>query len=1056
PPGEGEGEGRPSAPDLRFPPKLSAKEKDTGLAIRLGAHLGEVVVEERQDDKKPLDLYGLQVDTAARIMSLGEGGQILCTRAIFDNARQVLKGRDLGGLEPLVWLNHGLYLMKGVDEPIEVCEVGEEGLGVLRPPAASEKARPADGSVEELGWRPAPDGHVPGTEWLLEEKIGQGGFGEVWRAAHRATKEKRVFKFCFHRDRLRALRRELALFQVIRQKIGEHPGIVRLHEVYLKEAPYYLGMEFVPGHNLRDWLLEGERIRQLSTRAKLEIVAQVADALDVAHKSGVIHQDLKPQNMLVDEVAVEVAPGVPRTKLSDFGVGRVVNESVISNLGITSGASALLQTTKSGTESGTLLYMAPERVEGQSASPQSDLYSLGVVLYQMMACDLNRAVTPEWAKDIPDPIVRADLRALLAGKPDGRLASAAELATRLRAWSGRRKSLAVKRFVLVAAAVLVLVAGAFGIWKLRQYELQKQKKETTQATELAARLQREEAQRRDKEAQERQAREAELKRHESITAAQDALAKLEKDFESANRPGLDSDTAGVDDVRQTIDRLESLHAGYENWKSSVERQGIAEPLRDGIETAQTRAYRLKEVATDLATFADRLGAVEIGLERAETLLAESFALRGRALPRPASPGGPPETPGAGAVAARAPGSAPTAEQIAVVKKNEADALSILEHASLQMIDMHSLLPPVPAAVAMNVAYLVGINDDFSRHVLFPRIARCHALRWALDFLAVPFAESGKPPLEDALREADGCGSLDRVSGRVVVNHGLAEASLKVWKTSCAGGFVKRVSLEPHLDLDIKSGRKVILSIGTYDAELSAKGHRTMSFPILILLPGEETTVSVPLLDEKLFAAGGKYEGMTIVPGGEFLSGAPGPGSVLLFASASAPFAIDTAEVSIAGYRSLAECPVSGADAEPVRRVSAKDALAFAEQKGKRLPTGLEWEKAARGVDGRDLPWGMAVEEAGKVAKIASLGSTVAPVTSETRDLSPYGCRHMAGNVREWVLRDDGSDTAARRTAVRGGGITLGAEKARCYMEEEGAGASPFCGFRCAANIEGWK
>ena len=94
------------------------------LLDRVGIHIGEVIIEERPGEAKPKDLYGIQVDICARVMSLGQGDQILMTRSTFDNARQVLKGRELASLGPLTWTSHGAYLLQGVDEPLEVCEVG--------------------------------------------------------------------------------------------------------------------------------------------------------------------------------------------------------------------------------------------------------------------------------------------------------------------------------------------------------------------------------------------------------------------------------------------------------------------------------------------------------------------------------------------------------------------------------------------------------------------------------------------------------------------------------------------------------------------------------------------------------------------------------------------------------------------------------------------------------------------------------------------------------------------------------------------------------------------
>ncbi|MDQ7778216.1 MAG: protein kinase [Planctomycetota bacterium] len=458
---------RPTGPGQKPPPAVAS------LSIRIGIHLGEVVVEERRDEAKPLDLFGLQVDTAARVMSLAEGGQILCTRAVFDNARQVLKGRDISALalagpgpaataqklQPLAWLNHGPYVLKGVEEPIEVCEVGEKGIAPLRPPGISEKARPTGAAVEELGWRPAPDGKIPGTEWVLETKLGEGGFGEVWLGGHLRSKEKRVFKFCFLKERAKTLKRELALFRLIREQMGDTPGIVRLHEVFFEQPPYYLGIEYIPGRNLRDWLLEGKRLKKLPTRAKLEIVAQIAAGLDKAHRAGVIHQDIKPQNILVDEKLPLQAGGAPHVKLSDFGVGKVVDQEVLGKVGLTGGGKSLLRTTGSAGESGTILYMAPERIEGRGASTQSDLYSLGVVLFQMMARDMDRAVTLEWEREVRDPIVRIDLRKVLAGNPDRRLKSMGEFLERIRTWALRRRKRTRRRIAFFLLLVILACGG---------------------------------------------------------------------------------------------------------------------------------------------------------------------------------------------------------------------------------------------------------------------------------------------------------------------------------------------------------------------------------------------------------------------------------------------------------------------------------------------------------------------------------------------------------------------------------------------------------------------
>jgi len=138
---------------------LRSLAQESGVAIpdRIGIHVGEVFVEEREGSRKPIDLYGIQVDSSARVMSLAQGDQILMTRFAFDNAQQILKGEAIQGIGPLSWLNHGPYLMKGVEEPLEICEVGEIGQSPLSPPANSEKAhRHISADAEPvLGWRPS-------------------------------------------------------------------------------------------------------------------------------------------------------------------------------------------------------------------------------------------------------------------------------------------------------------------------------------------------------------------------------------------------------------------------------------------------------------------------------------------------------------------------------------------------------------------------------------------------------------------------------------------------------------------------------------------------------------------------------------------------------------------------------------------------------------------------------------------------------------------------------------------------------------------------------------
>lgn len=408
--------------------------QNSGIKVldRVGIHVGEVVIDPNHFSEGGKDLYGIQVDNCARIMSLAEGDQILMSRVVFDNARQVLRGQELRGLHDLRWLNHGIYLMKGIEDPVEVCEVGEANLAVLAPPADTEKAkRRSDGAGDLIpGWRPALDLLVPNTKWILEEKLGEGGFGEVWLGRHETLKERRVFKFCFSADRVRSLKREVTLFRVLRERLGGHPNIAGIQEVFFDAAPYYVVMEYAHGKDLKSWSNAKDGIHKIPISTRLEIIAQVADGLQAAHSAGVIHRDIKPGNILVHESGDPSAYGVG-VKLTDFGIGQVVSEEALA--GVTrAGFTETLSSGRSSYQPGTHLYMAPELAAGHHASARTDVYSLGVVLYQMMVGDWSRPVTMDWRNDIGDKFTRDILTRCFAGNPNDRFASCAELAHAVR------------------------------------------------------------------------------------------------------------------------------------------------------------------------------------------------------------------------------------------------------------------------------------------------------------------------------------------------------------------------------------------------------------------------------------------------------------------------------------------------------------------------------------------------------------------------------------------------------------------------------------------------
>ena len=295
--------------------------------------------------------------------------------------------------------------------------------GALFPERPEDPRRPAGGS-------PVPRR----SHWTLVESLGEGGFGEVWLARHKSGREG-VFKFCFEAERLRALKREVTLFRLLRETLGEHRNIARLLDWDFEEAPYFLEMEYSAGGSLELWARRRGGLGEVPLPVRLALVAEVADALAAAHSVGVLHKDVKPQNVLV----AHDADGRPLAQLTDFGIGLLTDPEQLGEQGFTvQGFTASLVDAASSTGGGTVRYMAPELLEGKPATIQADIYALGVLLYQMVVGDFGRAFASGWRREIDDEFLIDDIAACVDGAPEHRLASAGELAARLRSLEERR------------------------------------------------------------------------------------------------------------------------------------------------------------------------------------------------------------------------------------------------------------------------------------------------------------------------------------------------------------------------------------------------------------------------------------------------------------------------------------------------------------------------------------------------------------------------------------------------------------------------------------------
>jgi serine/threonine protein kinase len=258
--------------------------------------------------------------------------------------------------------------------------------------------------------------------YKILEKLGEGGMGEVFKA--RDTKLDRFVALKFLPSQVTASEDDKARFiqEAKAASAMNHPNVCTIHDIQEHNGQLFIVMEFIDGITLRD------NKQNLSEKRILDIAIQVAEGLGAAHEKGIVHRDIKPENIMIRKDGI--------VQIMDFGLAKLYSSENVSRL------------TKAGTTMGTMGYMSPEQVQGMDVDFRTDIFSFGVVLYEMIAGEppfkgLHQTAImyeivnvspapPSTLKEGIDPQLDAIILECLEKEREERFQSAKELAKNLR------------------------------------------------------------------------------------------------------------------------------------------------------------------------------------------------------------------------------------------------------------------------------------------------------------------------------------------------------------------------------------------------------------------------------------------------------------------------------------------------------------------------------------------------------------------------------------------------------------------------------------------------
>src|SRR5688500_12933307 len=313
----------------------------------------------------------------------------------------------------------------------------------------------------------------------IVSRLGAGGMSEVWRAFDPRIRRDVAVKvlpatFARYADRMHRFATEARAIGAL-----NHPNLLTIFDVGSADGKPYIVTELLEGSTLRECLRDNGTAVRLPIRKAVDYAIQISNGLAAAHERGVVHRDLKPENLFVTRDG--------RVKILDFGVAKLrsPDDSALSD------EQTLSQDTSPGTVIGTVGYMSPEQVRGQSVDQRSDLFSLGTLMYEMVAAEHHfrsdspaDTMTSILREDPPDPSslnpnvtpgFERVIRHCLEKNPAQRFQSARDLAFQLETLSGGSGTmptvetpiLASGRTAAIGGALALLLMGALAGWLLR-------------------------------------------------------------------------------------------------------------------------------------------------------------------------------------------------------------------------------------------------------------------------------------------------------------------------------------------------------------------------------------------------------------------------------------------------------------------------------------------------------------------------------------------------------------------------------------------------------------